>query len=138
MLRSKMTCAEKLDYSEEKVRRFNLTLFLSCAQRQDTDQDVWSQIRLQLMTITSFVPCSTCCCIAVWAVVSNYDFLRPICRNRLCISGLGISRQAGFNLEFPSPRWICSQGYELHPPFTALYSTLKTSMLTTFCLFCLG
>ena len=26
ILRSKMTCAEKLDYSEEKVRRFNLTL----------------------------------------------------------------------------------------------------------------
>ena len=26
VLRSKMTCAEKLDYSEEKVRRFNLTL----------------------------------------------------------------------------------------------------------------
>ena len=26
VLKSKMTCAEKLDYSEEKVRRFNLTL----------------------------------------------------------------------------------------------------------------
>ena len=62
--------------------------------------------------------CSTpCCCIAVWTVESNYDFFRPICRNRVCISGLGISRQTGFNLEFPSPRWIACQGYELHPPF---------------------
>ena len=60
---------------------------------------------------------TTCCCIAVWAVESNYDFLRSICRNRLCISGLGISRQTGFNLEIPSPRWIACQGYELHPPF---------------------
>ena len=60
---------------------------------------------------------TTCCCIAVWTVESNSDFLRPICRNRLCLSGLGISRQTGFNLEFPSPRWIACQGYELHPPF---------------------
>ena len=60
---------------------------------------------------------TTCCCITVWTVESNYDFLRPIHRNRLCISGLGISRQTGFNLEFPSPRWIACQGYELHPPF---------------------
>ena len=59
---------------------------------------------------------TTCCCIAVWTVESNSDFLRPICRNRLCLSGLGISRQTGFNLEFPSPRWIACQGYELHPP----------------------
>ena len=52
-----MTCAEKLDYSEEKVRRFNLTLssWADCAQRQDTGQEVWSQI--QWMTIISFVPC---------------------------------------------------------------------------------
>ena len=33
---------------------------------------------------------TTCCCIAVWTVESNSDFLRPICRNRLCLSGLGI------------------------------------------------
>ena len=65
--------------------------------------------------------CSACsttfCCIAVWTVESNYDFVRPIRRNRLCISGLGISRQTGFNLEFLSPRWIACQRYELHPPF---------------------
>ena len=60
---------------------------------------------------------TTCCCIAVWTVESNSDFLRPICRNRLCLSRLGISRQTGFNLEFPSPRWIACQVYELHPPF---------------------
>ena len=59
----------------------------------------------------------TCCGIAVWTIESNYYFLRPICRNRLYIFGLGISRQKGFNLEFPSPRWIAFQGYELHPPF---------------------
>ena len=53
-----MTCAEKLDYSEEKVRRFNLTLYFlaDCAQRQDTGQDIWSQIRVQWMIITSFGP----------------------------------------------------------------------------------
>ena len=60
---------------------------------------------------------TTCCCIAVWTIESNSDFLRPICRIRLCLSGLGISRQTGFNLEFPSPRWIACQGYEIHPPF---------------------
>ena len=40
------------------MRRFNLTLSscADCAQRQDTGQDVWSQIRVQGMTITSFVP----------------------------------------------------------------------------------
>ena len=27
---------------------------------------------------------TTCCCIAVWTVESNSDFLHPICRNRLC------------------------------------------------------
>ena len=119
-----MTCAEKLDYSEEKVRRFNLTLSsrADCAQTQDTGQDIWSQIRVQWMTITfCALLCSTCsttcCCIAVWTVESNYDFFRPIFRNRLCISRLGISRQTGFNLVFPSPRWIACQGYELHPPF---------------------
>ena len=54
-----MTCAVKLDYSEEKVRRFNLTFssLAYCAQRQDTGQDVWSQIRVQWISITSFVPC---------------------------------------------------------------------------------
>ena len=59
VLRSKVTCVKKLDYSEEKVRRFNLTLSseADCAQRQDTGQDVWSQIRVQWMTITSFLPC---------------------------------------------------------------------------------
>ena len=52
-----MTCAEKLDYSEEEVRRFNLTLVSlpDCAQRQDTDQAVWSQIWMQWMTTTSIV-----------------------------------------------------------------------------------
>ena len=42
-----------------------------------------------------------CCCIAVWTVESNHDLLSPICRNRLCISGLGISSHTGFSLEFP-------------------------------------
>ena len=119
VLRSRMTCAEKLDYSEKKVRRFNLTLssWADCAQRQDRGQDVWSQIRVQWMTITSFVPCYAPHVPQHGPLKQNYDFLRPICRNRLCISGLGISRQTGFNLEFPSPRWIACQGYELHPPF---------------------
>ena len=56
---SKMTCAEKLDYREEKLRRFNLTLssLADCAQRQDTGQDVWNQILVQWMTITSIVSC---------------------------------------------------------------------------------
>ena len=52
-----MTCAEKLDYSEEEVSRINLTLFSrpDCAQKQDTVQDVWSQKQMQWMAITSFV-----------------------------------------------------------------------------------
>ena len=62
--------------------------------------------------------CSTTCCgIAVWTVESNHDFVRSICRNSLSLSGLGISRQTGFSLAFPSPTWIACQGKELHPPF---------------------
>ena len=86
-----MTCAEKLDYSEEKVRRFNLTLssLADCAQRQDTGQDVWSQIRVQWMTITSFVACYAPHVPQHVAVSlfrpdeSNYKLFRPICQNRL-------------------------------------------------------
>ena len=54
-----MPYAENLDYSEEKVRRFNLTLSSSadCPQGQDTGQDVWGQIQVQWMNITSFVSC---------------------------------------------------------------------------------
>ena len=50
-----MKCAMKLDYSEEEVRNVNLTLKSSpsCAQRQDTGQDVWSWVWMQWMTVTS-------------------------------------------------------------------------------------
>ena len=45
VLRNKMTCAIKLDYSEEEVHNVNLTLSSSpsCTQRQDTGQEsgVW-------------------------------------------------------------------------------------------------
>ena len=62
--------------------------------------------------------CSTTCCgIAVWTIESNHDFIRPICRNSLSIYGLGISRQTGFSLAFPSPIWIACQGKELHRSF---------------------
>ena len=54
VLRSKITCADKLDYSEEEVHSI---LLPGCAQRQDIGQDVWSQIWMQWMTITSFVSC---------------------------------------------------------------------------------
>ena len=59
VLRNKMTCAIKLDYSEEEVRSVNLTRSTSpnCAQRQDTGQDVWSLVWMQWMTVTSLVPC---------------------------------------------------------------------------------
>ena len=78
---------------------------------------------MQWMTITSIVPffCSTrstsCCCITVWTVESNHDF-----QNRLCISGLSISRNTGFTLEFPSPRWIAGYGQDLIIPFHQDYS----------------
>ena len=53
-----MTCAMKLDYSEEEVRRVNLTRSSSpnCAQGQDTGQDVWSWVWMQWMTVPSLVP----------------------------------------------------------------------------------
>ena len=35
----------------------SLSLPEMTAQRQDTGQEVWSQIRVQWMTITSIVPC---------------------------------------------------------------------------------
>ena len=59
VLINKMTCAMKLDYSEEEVRSLNLTRSssLNCAQRQDTGQDVWSWVWMQWITVTSSVPC---------------------------------------------------------------------------------
>ena len=59
VLRSKMACAVKWDYNEKEVCRVNLTpspwrVFI---QRQDACQDVWNQVWMQWMTITSFVPC---------------------------------------------------------------------------------
>ena len=128
-----MTCAEKLDYSEEKVRRFNLTLSSSadCVQRQGTGQDVWCQIRVQWMTITSFVPCYAPH-VPQHVAVSLFGPLNQIMISSApsaetdCISGLGISRQTGFNFEFPSPRWIACQGYELHPPFFRFFRTTNS------------
>ena len=57
VLRNKMMCAMKLDYSEEDVHSVNLTGSSSpkCAQRQDTGQNVWSWVWMQWMTVTSLV-----------------------------------------------------------------------------------
>ena len=54
-----MTFAMKLDYSEEEVRSVNLTCSSSpnCAQRQDTNQDVWSWVWMQWVTVISLVRC---------------------------------------------------------------------------------
>ena len=59
VLRNKMTCTMKLDYSEEEVRNVNLTHSSSpkCAKRQDTGQDVCSWVWMQWMTVTYLVPC---------------------------------------------------------------------------------
>ena len=60
VLRHKITCAMKLDYSEEGVRNVNLTRTSSsnCTQRrQDTGQDVWGWVWMQWMTVKSLVPC---------------------------------------------------------------------------------
>ena len=59
VLRNKMKCGMKSDYSEEEVRSVNLTRSssLNCAQRQGTGQDVWSWVRMQWMTVTSLVLC---------------------------------------------------------------------------------
>ena len=58
-LRNTMTCAMKLDYSEEGVRSVNLTRSSSpnYVQRQDTGQDVWNWVRMQWRPVTSSVPC---------------------------------------------------------------------------------
>ena len=79
---------------------------------------------MQWMTITSFVPCYAPH-VPQHVAVSLFGPLNQILISSApsaetdfnCLSGLGISRQTGFNLEFPSPRWIACQGYELHPPF---------------------
>ena len=59
VLRNTMTCAMKLDYSEEEVRSVNLTRSSSpnYAQRQDIGQDVWNWVWMQWRTVTSSVPC---------------------------------------------------------------------------------
>ena len=111
-----MTCAEKLDYSEEEVRRLNLTLF-SCpdyAQMQDTGQDVWRQISMQRMTITSFVPCYAPH-VPQHVAVSLFGRLNqsmisfaPSSENSLCISGLCIPKYTGVSFSWldcrPRPR----------------------------------
>ena len=53
-----MSCAMKLDYSEEEVRSVNLTPLSShnYAQSQDTGQDACSWVWVQWMTVTSLVP----------------------------------------------------------------------------------
>ena len=55
VLRNKMTCTMEL----KEVRNVNLTLSssLSCVQRQDKGQDVWSWVCMQWMTVTYLVPC---------------------------------------------------------------------------------
>ena len=45
VLGNKMTCAMKLDYSDEEPHSLVLT------QRQDTGQDVWSWVWMQWMTL---------------------------------------------------------------------------------------
>ena len=59
VLKNKMTCATKLDYSDEEVRNLNLTHSSStnCAIRQNTCQDVWSLVWTQWMAVKSLVPC---------------------------------------------------------------------------------
>ena len=54
-----MTCAMKLDYSEEEVRSVNLTRSssLNCAQRQDMGSGIWSWVWMQWITVTSLLPC---------------------------------------------------------------------------------
>ena len=83
------------------------------AKRQDTSQDVLSQIWVQWTAIASFLHMfhniMLYCCFATLNQIMS-------CQNSFCISGLGISRHTGFSLEFPSPKWIAGQGQELHPP----------------------
>ena len=57
VLRNKLTCAMKLDYSEEEVCNLTHSSSPNCAQRQDTGEDVWSWVWMQWMTVTSLVPC---------------------------------------------------------------------------------
>ena len=61
VLRNKMMCGMKLAYSEKEMRSVSLTRSSSpnCAQKQDTDQDIWSWVWVQWMTVTSLVPCQT-------------------------------------------------------------------------------
>ena len=64
---------------------------------------------MQWKAITSFGPCYALMfdnMLLYRRLDQIYDFFSPICRNSLCISGLGISRHTGFSLEYPSSRWI--------------------------------
>ena len=89
-----------------------------------------SMIWKQWMTISSFVPCYPLhvpqhVAVSPFGPLKQiFNFVRPICRNSLFISGLGISRGTGFNLEFPSPRWIAGQG--LGAPSTLFMFCLET------------
>ena len=105
VLRNKMTCAMKLDYSAEEVRSVNLThLSLpNCAQRHDKGQDVWSWVWVQWMTVTSLVPCRALHVPQHIAVTLSKPLSQMISSapstESLCISGLGISIHTGFILE---------------------------------------
>ena len=67
---------------------------------------------MQWRTITSVVPCQGLhaplhvAASPFGTLNHRNDFLRPSCRNRLYITGTGISRC----LELPTPRWIAHQG----------------------------
>ena len=100
--------------SRKAVRRFNLTLFpdqivleaIQRSRRLESDPDAVDDDNFFCALLCSKYSI-TRCCIAVWTVESNQDFLRPICRNS----------HTCFSLEFPSPRWIANQAQELHLPF---------------------
>ena len=77
---------------------------------------------MQWMTITSFVPCYAPhvphVAVSLFGPLNQIVISSaPSAETDFAYLDLGISRQTGFNLEFPSPRWIACQGYELHPPF---------------------
>ena len=71
---------------------------------------------MQRMTITCVVPCHALHALQHAAASPfeslnhSYDFLRPSCRSRLCTTGSGKSRYAGFCLALPTLRLIADQG----------------------------
>ena len=103
--------------------------------RQVKGQEVWSQIRMQCMAITSFVPFYALYALYHAAVSPHGPLNQMVDSSTLSaktvfayLESTYPDAQVSDGFGFPSPRSITTQGLVLHPPFLVCF--LQTSVRT--------